>query len=112
VYAYNVTGTGLIYGTQDTVSTPNYGQFCVYAFDGGGDTYAYLTTGTYANTGTQSEADHGIGVNENGPSASTFPGDDYATAADTAFDAGTNDATDSGQNATYDGRAFSMWIKN
>jgi len=112
VYGYNVSVTGLIYGTQDTAGTPNYGSFCVYVFDVSGDTFGYLVTGTYGNTGTQNEADHGIGVNENGPSANTFGTDGSATTADIAFDAGTNDATDSGNNATYNGHAFSLWIKN
>ena len=112
VYGYNVSVTGLINGTQDTAGTPNYGSFCVYAFDAGGDTFGYLATGTYNNTGTQSEADHGIGVNEAGPGANTFGTDGDATTVNIAFDAGTNDLVDTGQNATYDGHAFSLWIKN
>jgi hypothetical protein len=107
-----VTGAGLLYGTEATAAAlTTYAHWYVYAFDTGGDTYAYLTTGTYNNTGYQSEADHGIGANERGPSESTFPGNDFASDA-AAFDAGTNDVADSGNNATYSNIAFSLWIKN
>jgi hypothetical protein len=110
---YNVTGAGLLYGTEATgAALTTYAHWYVYAFDAGGDTYAYLTTGTYGNTGFYNEADHGIGANENGPAASVFPGDDYALSAGLAFDAGTNDAIDSGGAATYNGIPFSLWIKN
>lgn len=106
-----VSGAGLLYGTQATAGTPNYAYWYVYGLDAGGDTFAYLTTGTYGGTGLYSEADHGIGAQEVGPGEQAFPGDGSAGATN-AFDAGTNDATDSGANNTYDNISFSMWIKN
>jgi hypothetical protein len=106
-----VSGAGLLYGTQAVSGTPNYAYWYVYAFDAGGDTFAYLATGTYNNTGIYTEADHGIGANEIGPAEQAFPGDAQAGNA-VAFDAGTNDVADSGNNGTYDNISFSMWIKN
>jgi hypothetical protein len=112
VSAYNTTGAGLLYGTDATASTPTtYSHWYVYGMDNGGDTFAYLTTGTYGNTGLYSEADHGIGALEIGPAEQAFPGDANAGAAN-SFDAGTNDVADSGNNGTYDNISFSMWIKN
>lgn len=105
-----VTGAGLLYGTNTANGV--YTNYYVYAFDSGGDTYAYLSTGTYNTTGIYNEADHGIGANEQGPSVSTFPGDDYALNSNYAFDAGTNDVADSGAGATYNNIPFSLWIKN
>jgi hypothetical protein len=107
-----VSGAGILYGTEATGSAlTTYAHWYVYAFDSGGDTYGYLATGTYGNTGIYSEADHGIGTLENGPSVSTFPGDDQALATN-SFDAGTNDVTDSGADGTYNNIPFSLWIKN
>lgn len=111
VSAYNATGAGLLYGTQAVTGTPNYAYWYVYGFDAGGDTFGYLCTGTYNNTGLYTEADHGIGANEIGPAEQAFPGDAQAGNA-AAFDAGTNDVADSGNNGTYDNISFSMWIKN
>jgi hypothetical protein len=112
--ASNTTlGLGLIYGTEASATTiTTYTHWYVWGFDAGGDTYAYLTTGTYGGNGLFSEADHGIGASENGPSEQAFPGDANATNAATNFDAGTNDVADSGATTTYDGRAFSLWIRN
>ena len=112
VTSNTVSGAGLLYGINWS-TTGNYGNWYVYCFDSGGDTMAYLTTGTYnAGQTAQTEADHGIGANEAGPSQSTFPGNDFATDGSLAFDAGTNDATDSGSYTTYNNIPFSLWIRN
>lgn len=109
VNAYNTIGPGLLYGIGPT--TGNHDYWYVYCIDTNGDTRGYLTTGTYAGgTWYGSEADHGIGAVEAGWSG-TFPGDSYANASD-SFDAGTNDATDSGSYTVYNNIPFSMWIKN
>lgn len=112
VTSNTVSGAGLLYGINWS-SNGVYTNWYVYCFDSGGDTMAYLTTGTYnSGANAQTEADHGIGANEAGPNQSSFPGNDYATDGSVAFDAGTNDATDSGSYTTYNNIPFSLWIKN
>jgi hypothetical protein len=98
--------TNLLYGSNFTTYGREY--WYVYAFDGGGDTRAFLTTTVYTDVyAVNGEADQGIGACEDGAGAYPFPG----TAADSSsssFDAGTN--------ATYPtnwaGKAYSIWIRN
>jgi hypothetical protein len=105
-------GSGLLSGTEYSAANAGNTHWYVFAEDAGGDTFAFLTTSTYGgNLGYLTEADIGIGAQENGPAEQAFPGDTQATNASTAYDAGSN-GSDSGAATSYDGRAFSMWIKN
>lgn len=113
VTSATVTGAGLIYGTNFTVAN-SYGYWYVYAFDSGGDNRCFLATQSYTDGRALSdESDQGIGAVESGPADANggFPGDGVALLVGNAFDAGTG-AGLAGGNADYDGRAFSLWIKN
>lgn len=105
-----VQGAGLLYGT-DYTSSGVYTHWYVYGFDAAGDTFAYLSTGTYnSSTSFQGEADIGIGANERGPNENAFPGDAYSSDA-AAFDAGSN-SSQAGAGEIFNAIPFSLWIKN
>ena len=102
----------LIYGTNyDDNVNRSYWYF--YAFDGGGDTWAFLTTSPYSGTtGMATEADTGIGADEDGPAYWTGgPAAREATNLNSgqAYDAGGNTAA-AGSNS-YVNKSFSMWVR-
>jgi len=103
-----VGSSSLIYGGSYS-STNTYDSFGVYVFDSGGDTMCMLSTGAYdSSTNTwSSEADIGIGANEDGPSVSSFPNSNQTSGQ--AYDAGGNGLT---IQTGWSGVPFSMWIKN
>ena len=106
-----IASNNLLYGTNyNDNSTSNAWFF--YAFDGGGDTRGFLSTNKYSGTsGVATEADCGIGVDENGTGVYTSPSAaESATLTDTyAYDAGNNDRAVVG--TTFDGHSFSIWIR-
>lgn len=109
----SVSGAGLIYGA-DFTTAGGTGYWYVYSFDSGGDNRCFLATQAYlADQFLQNETDQGIGANELGPSDanSAFPGNGQALDTNNAFDAGSG-STQAGNAAAFNGRAFSLWIKN
>ena len=106
-----ITSSNLLYGTNYNDNTTSNSWF-FYSFDSGGDTRGFLTTNKYSGTvGVASEADIGIGVDEDGTAVWTTPAIcEAATFTNlNAYDAGNNDGGVVGTG--FDGHSFSIWIR-
>lgn len=106
-----ISSSNLLYGTNYSNNTTQNNWY-FYAFDGGGDTRGFLTTQSYSGTmGVATEADIGIGVDENGPGERSTPAVAESTASvdGNAYDAGNNDRAVVG--TSFNGHSFSIWIR-
>jgi len=117
--AINITARSAGIGTSSLIYGLNYNdgstsnQWFVYGFDAGGDTFAFLTTNSYAGTsGVATEADAGIGSDEDGPSVWATPSakESGTNANGNAFDAGNND-NNRVPFTSFNGKSFSIWIR-